>query len=259
MTLITRAFIAQTGIALLSAGALSLALASPASAVANTAASSPSATPAAESAASNAVAAFASTHPLPIVNSTDPATYAAQTATALAYWRAAPVAEMVAQYGCTESGLSIGESATSDGVEHVQISAAISCANSAATPVVPLTTMTSPRFATATTMTANLVHPDATYGGCSTHSAYCIYGYYPSGELEEYYQYQGTSSFTGHVRDGRGANCGPGTFLANSSNEVLGEGGYIDFINYDYTVDSTYSDENVTSGGSVGGIFCKTF
>jgi hypothetical protein len=160
--------------------------------------------------------------------------------------------------GSVRSGRA-SESATSDGVEHAQVTAAISCGSSATSAVEPLTAMITPRFDTTTSAAPNLVHPDATYGGCSTHGAYCIHGYYPSGELEEYYQYQGTASFTGHVRDGRGANCGPGTFLANSSNEALGEGGYIDFINYDYTVDSTYSDENVTSGGSVGGIFCSTF
>jgi hypothetical protein len=76
---------------------VAIAMALSTSSVASAVTAVPNSSPAAESAASSVVAAFAATHSIPVVNSTDRATYAAQNAAALAYWKAAPVAEMVAQ------------------------------------------------------------------------------------------------------------------------------------------------------------------
>jgi hypothetical protein len=249
--------IAKTTVTILSVAALAVALGAPSTATAASTVPNPSA---AESAASNTVAAFDAAHPIPAVTSTDPATYAQQNAAALAYWKAAPVSQMLAQYGCSETGLSIGEQATADGVQHTAVSMVVSCSDPTQLSKTGVSAMLTPRFSSATSLTSQAVHPDTTYGGCSAHSAYCVYGYSSTGELETYYQYQGTSSFTGHVRSGRhGGSCAAGTLIANSTNKTLSQNGYIDLIDYAYTVDSTYSDENVTSGGTVGGIFCETF
>jgi hypothetical protein len=134
----------------------------------------------------------------------------------------------------------------------------VTCADPGQLATLPLTKMLTPRFASGGAALLTSVSPDVEYGGCSSHGAYCVYGW-TGGELENYYQYQGTSSFTGHVRSGRGGTCSAGSLLANSSNYTLSHDQYIALINYDYTLDSTYSDENVTSGGSVGGIFCENF
>jgi hypothetical protein len=205
---------------------------------------------AAQSADADVVASFEASHPAPVVDgSAVPATFAQETDAAYNYWKAAPIAAMLGQWGCSVSGFSDSKQVGGDGVTRTNVSWISACPT--AVDSVPQSQLTS----------ARVPSPDAAYGGCNSTLAYCITSAGTSSPLLTYFKNIQSGNFVGHVDAGEVAPtsaCAIGTKLGSTANQTTPPGSAVTLQTYGW-IDTKHSDTTVNSTGSIRAQYCLVF
>jgi|GEM_PF-4160882 len=263
MTQLTRfAVPAVVGALLLAGLGMAPAQASPAPSLAPV----PSIT-AAEIADAQTVANFAATHPAPVVTSSDPATFAAESQAAVTYWKAAPVEALFGQYGCTVTGKSVGLQTGDDGVARATFSWKQTCPSGVDSSSIGLSV--APRAAALAEATrlsgaSSLggISPMYQVTNCSgvvSSGKHCIGMETTTGLHTFLYQWLGSGNISGHVRAGQGvlSGCSNGTFIANTPDVTLSNGQGTSLGAYIF-VSTGFSNSFYTPAGTLRTRYCAT-
>ncbi len=254
-----------SGILFLSVGALGAGVGAATAATTNGSIASPSSVSATETTAAATVAAYETAHPQPVANSKDPVVFQQEVTASLAWWKAAPLTAMYAQYGCTVSDPTFATATDGNGVRELNVSYVSTCPTTSA--AAPTTDFSAPRANAlpASSHADATITPDSSFSGCSPEGAYCFNENFSTGSISAKFTLVVSGSFTGHVRlglgsgSGSGTGCSNGTLYAQSANHTIGEGSSITVVST-ASVDRTWSDASIyESTGAQRGHFCDTF
>jgi hypothetical protein len=224
-----------TALLLIPTGLASASAATPTSPAPPTAAASPTPPTPEQVAFARTVAQFASTHTPPVVNSTDPATYAQQNVAAYEYLKVLPVQALYGQYGCAVSFSAASMQVGGDGVNRATADRVVSCPAGVDTSLISPNVL--PRadahVAAPSQSTMAVITPQNWVNTCSntlSSGVHCIGQETTTSEHDFKYTWYGSGTITGHVRAGTagiGQPCANGTFLGNSADHTIGYGSSI--------------------------------